>query len=135
TTREIEVVISQLWPLNEAKTTPFPIEDETNTSEDLRLKYRYLDLRRPKMQDTFRTRHRITMVVRDYMDRQGFWEIETPILTKSTPECARGSVHHDRGNDERSVRAQGNRYPGAAASNELSGSDGPVRQRQARHAL
>jgi aspartyl-tRNA synthetase len=98
-TGEIEVVASQLWTLSEAKTTPFPIEDEISTSEDLRLKYRYLDLRRPKMQDTFRMRHRITMTVREYMDRQGFWEVETPILTKSTPEGARdylvpSRLHH-----------------------------------------
>ena len=98
-TGEIEVVASQLWILSEAKTTPFPIEDEITTSEDLRLKYRYLDLRRPKMQENFRTRHRITMTVRDYMDRQGFWEVETPILTKSTPEGARdylvpSRLHH-----------------------------------------
>jgi aspartyl-tRNA synthetase len=88
-TGEIEVLVADFWILNEAKTTPFPIEDETATSEDLRLKYRYLDLRRPKMQDTFRTRHRITKIIRDYMDAQGFWEVETPILTKSTPEGAR----------------------------------------------
>jgi aspartyl-tRNA synthetase len=88
-TGEIEVVVSQLTVLSEAKTTPFPIEDEITTSEDLRLKYRYLDLRRPKMQDTFRMRHRITMTVRDYMDKHGFWEVETPVLTKSTPEGAR----------------------------------------------
>jgi aspartyl-tRNA synthetase len=88
-TGEIEVVARELWNLNEAKTTPFPIEDEITTSEDLRLKYRYLDLRRPKMQETFRMRHRVTMTVRQYMDAQGFWEVETPILTKSTPEGAR----------------------------------------------
>ena len=88
-TGEIEVVVRELWTLSEAKTTPFPIEDEITTSEDLRLKYRYLDLRRPKMQDTFRMRHRVTQAVRDYMDTQGFWEVETPILTKSTPEGAR----------------------------------------------
>jgi aspartyl-tRNA synthetase len=88
-TGEIEVVCRDLWLLNEAKTTPFPIEDEVNTSEDLRLKYRYLDLRRPKMQASFRMRHRVTMAVREYMDKQGFWEVETPILTKSTPEGAR----------------------------------------------
>jgi aspartyl-tRNA synthetase len=88
-TGEIEVVVGDLWILNEAKTTPFPIEDDISTSEDTRLKYRYLDLRRPKMQETFRTRHQITMAVRDYMDSQGFWEVETPILTKSTPEGAR----------------------------------------------
>ena len=77
-TGEIEVVVAELWLLNEAKTTPFPIEDDTTTSEDLRLKYRYLDLRRPKMQETFRMRHRITMTIRNYMDRHGFWEVETP---------------------------------------------------------
>ena len=88
-TGEIEVVVRDLWILSEAKTTPFPIEDEINTAEDLRLKYRYLDLRRPRMQENFRTRHRVTMAVRDYMNEQGFWEVETPILTKSTPEGAR----------------------------------------------
>jgi aspartyl-tRNA synthetase len=88
-TGQIEVVVRELWILNEAKTTPFPIEDDISTSEDLRLKYRYLDLRRPKLQETFRMRHRITMAMREYMDSQGFWEVETPILTKSTPEGAR----------------------------------------------
>jgi aspartyl-tRNA synthetase len=88
-TGEIEILVSELWILSEAKTTPFPIEDDTTTSEDLRLKYRYLDLRRPKLQDTFRMRHRVTMTIRDYMDGQGFWEVETPVLTKSTPEGAR----------------------------------------------
>ena len=88
-TGEIEVLVDELVVLSEAKTTPFPIEDEVTTSEDTRLKYRYLDLRRPKMQDTFRMRHRITMTIRQYMDEQGFWEVETPVLTKSTPEGAR----------------------------------------------
>jgi aspartyl-tRNA synthetase len=88
-TGAIEVAASQLWVLNEAKTTPFPIEDEITTAEDVRLKYRYLDLRRPRMQESFRVRHRVAMAVRDYMDKQGFWEVETPILTKSTPEGAR----------------------------------------------
>ena len=88
-TGEIEVLVDELIVLSEAKTTPFPIEDEITTSEDTRLKYRYLDLRRPKMQDTFRMRHRITMTIREYMDKNGFWEVETPVLTKSTPEGAR----------------------------------------------
>ncbi len=88
-TGEIEVAGEQLWILSEAKTTPFVIEDDTSASEDLRLKYRYLDLRRPRLQETFRIRHRISMAIRSYMDRQGFWEVETPILTKSTPEGAR----------------------------------------------
>jgi aspartyl-tRNA synthetase len=88
-TGEIEVVAETLDILNEAKTTPFPIEDDTTTSEDLRLKYRYLDLRRPKLQENFRLRHRVNMVVRNVMDKYAFWEVETPILTKSTPEGAR----------------------------------------------
>jgi aspartyl-tRNA synthetase len=88
-TGEIEVVAESLTILSEAKTTPFPIENETTTSEDLRLKYRYLDLRRPKLQENFRLRHKVNMAVRNVMDRHGFWEVETPILTKSTPEGAR----------------------------------------------
>ncbi len=88
-TGEIEIAAAQIWILSEAKTTPFVIEDDTNASEDLRLKYRYLDLRRPRLQETFRLRHRITMAIRSYMDKAGFWEVETPILTKSTPEGAR----------------------------------------------
>jgi len=88
-TGAIEVEADTLTILSEAKTTPFPIADDTTTSEDLRLKYRYLDLRRPKMQETFRMRHRICLAIRSYMDKHGFWEVETPILTKSTPEGAR----------------------------------------------
>ena len=85
----IEVVAETLNVLSEARTTPFPIEDETTTSEDLRLRYRYLDLRRPKLQENFRLRHRVNMTVRNVMDKYEFWEVETPILTKSTPEGAR----------------------------------------------
>jgi aspartyl-tRNA synthetase len=88
-TGEIEVTADELWILNDAKTTPFPIENDIATSEDLRLKYRYLDLRRPQMHETFSLRHRMTMTIRAYMDKLGFWEVETPILTKSTPEGAR----------------------------------------------
>jgi len=88
-TGEIEVVADSLTVLSEAKTTPFPIESDTTTSEDLRLKYRYLDLRRPKLQENFRLRHKINTTVRNTMDKHGFWEVETPILTKSTPEGAR----------------------------------------------
>ena len=88
-TGAIEVEAESLTILSEAKTTPFPIADDTTTSEDVRLKYRYLDLRRPRMQETFRMRHRICMTIRSYMDQYGFWEVETPILTKSTPEGAR----------------------------------------------
>jgi aspartyl-tRNA synthetase len=88
-TGEIEVVADSLNVLSEAKTTPFPIENDTTTSEDVRLKYRYLDLRRPKVQENFRLRHKVNTAVRNTMDKHGFWEVETPILTKSTPEGAR----------------------------------------------
>ena len=88
-TGEVEVVVRQLTLLNEAKTPPFPIADDTPVSEDVRLKYRYLDLRRPRLQGNIGLRHRVTTVIRQYFDANGFWDIETPILTKSTPEGAR----------------------------------------------
>ena len=88
-TGEIEVAATEVRLLNEAKTPPFPITDETNVGEDMRLKYRYLDLRRPKMQRNLELRHRVVLAVRKYFDGQGFLEIETPILTRSTPEGAR----------------------------------------------
>jgi aspartyl-tRNA synthetase len=98
-TGAVEVLAREIRVLAEAKTPPFPIEDEVQASEDLRLKYRYLDLRRPRMHANFRLRHKVTMEVRRYMDEQGFYEIETPMLTKSTPEGARdylvpSRVHH-----------------------------------------
>ncbi len=88
-TGEVEVVVRQLALLNEAKTPPFPIADETPVSEDVRLKYRYLDLRRPRLQGNIVLRHKVMSAARRYFDANGFLEIETPILTKSTPEGAR----------------------------------------------
>ena len=88
-TGEVEVVVSALTLLNEAKTPPFPIADDTPVSEDVRLKYRYLDLRRTKLQSNIILRHKLTIAIRKYFDQHGFLEIETPILTKSTPEGAR----------------------------------------------
>ena len=88
-TGEIEVAVEGVVVFSQARTVPFPIEDETATSEDLRLKYRYLDLRRAPMQRNLRLRHQVMMAVRSYMDLNGFLEIETPYLTKSTPEGAR----------------------------------------------
>jgi aspartyl-tRNA synthetase len=88
-TGEIEVVAGEIRLLNEARTPPFVIADEATASDDLRLRYRYLDLRRPRMQANLALRHRVAMATRRYLDSQGFWEIETPILTRSTPEGAR----------------------------------------------
>jgi len=88
-TGKIEVNASEIKVLNKAKTPPFAIQDETDVAEDLRLKYRYLDLRRPSLQETFKLRHQTTQAVRNFLNQDGFLEMETPILTKSTPEGAR----------------------------------------------
>lgn len=88
-TGEIEIHATSLRILDEAKTPPIYIQDDLNVNEDLRLKYRYLDLRRPVMQKNIILRHKVTMAVRKYLDRLSFLEIETPMLTKSTPEGAR----------------------------------------------
>ena len=88
-TGEIEVRASQVRILSEALTPPFPIEEDSKTKEELRLKYRYLDLRRPDLQSKIILRIKITMAIREFMSREGFLEIETPMLTKSTPEGAR----------------------------------------------
>ena len=88
-TGEIEVVATELRILNKAKTPPFYIQDGVDVDEMVRLKYRYMDLRRPEMQKNIMLRHRVTMIMRDYLDKHGFLEIETPMLCKSTPEGAR----------------------------------------------
>ncbi len=88
-TGAIEVVAEHIVILNPARTTPFPISDSIEVDEPLRLKYRYLDLRRPMMRDIIVLRHRVVKTIRDYLDERGFLEIETPILMKSTPEGAR----------------------------------------------
>ncbi|WP_077214083.1 aspartate--tRNA ligase [Bacillus dakarensis] len=88
-TGKIEVKAEKVTILNEAKTPPFMIDDKVEVSEDIRLKYRYLDIRRPAIYETLKMRHQVTKVIRDYLDTEGFLDIETPILTKSTPEGAR----------------------------------------------
>jgi aspartyl-tRNA synthetase len=94
-TGEVEVQASELWILNDARTPPFQLEvasPEVLAAEELRLKYRYLDLRRPQLQANLKLRHRVVAEIHRYMDEQGFWEIETPIMIKSTPEGARDYV-------------------------------------------
>ena len=88
-TGEVEVAVSKLWILNESRTPPFPLEDEVDVKEDVRLKYRYIDLRRPRMQHNIIMRSKITMAVRQALSAQNFLEIETPFMTRSTPEGAR----------------------------------------------
>ncbi|MHC1739353.1 MAG: aspartate--tRNA ligase [Ignavibacteriaceae bacterium] len=85
----VDVMVDKLVILNEAKTPPFQISDETEAGEDLRLKYRFIDLRRPKMQKNLVMRHKMYQVTRNYFDQNSFVEVETPILMKSTPEGAR----------------------------------------------
>ena len=85
----VEIFVTDLRVLGQAETPPFEIVDDSNVKEDLRLKYRFLDLRRPVLQNNLLMRHKIMKVARDYYDEQGFVEIETPILIKSTPEGAR----------------------------------------------
>jgi aspartyl-tRNA synthetase len=88
-TGKIEVQAEKVTIINEAKTPPFMISDKTDASEDVRLKYRYLDFRRPVIFETLKMRHQVTKQIRDFLDSEGFLDIETPILTKSTPEGAR----------------------------------------------
>ena len=86
-TGDIEVYVTELRLLAKAETPPFEIVENSKANDMLRLKYRYLDLRRPDMQHMIATRHKVTKICRDYFDEQGFLEIETPMLTKSTPRA------------------------------------------------
>jgi aspartyl-tRNA synthetase len=88
-TGEVELVVDKIWILNESRTPPFPMEDGVDVSEDSRLKYRYVDLRRPRMQRNIILRSHISFAVREYLTSRRFLEIETPFMTRSTPEGAR----------------------------------------------
>ncbi|MEG2003794.1 MAG: aspartate--tRNA ligase, partial [Clostridia bacterium] len=88
-TGNIEIFVNELKILSQSETPPFEITDSTNANEELRLKYRYLDLRRPSLMNNLIFRHKVTKITRDYFDENGFIEIETPMLIKSTPEGAR----------------------------------------------
>ena len=97
-TGDIEIIVSELNILNTALTPPFTIEDNTDGGDDLRMKYRYLDLRRTAVRKNLELRHRMTMEVRRYLDSKGFLEVETPMLIGSTPEGARDFVVPSRMN-------------------------------------
>ncbi len=88
-TGEVEVAVAKIWILNESRTPPFPMEDDVDVSEEARLKYRYVDLRRPRMQRNIILRSKISFAVRQTLYERGFLEIETPFMTRSTPEGAR----------------------------------------------
>lgn len=98
-TGEIEVEVTEAELINASKSLPFMIQDDLDVDESVRLKYRYLDLRRPIMQRTFELRHKATKIFRDFLDEHGFLEIETPMLTKSTPEGARDYLVPSRLNE------------------------------------
>ncbi len=88
-TGQIEVIVDKLEILNESRTPPFEVDGAEKTAEEIRLAYRYIDIRRPVTQQRLKVRHQVTSLVRDYFNKLGFWEIETPMLAKSTPEGAR----------------------------------------------
>ena len=88
-TGEVEVIAEELRLLNESKQPPFTPAETVLPNEEMRLKYRYLDLRRPPMQENIELRHKVALAIRDYLSAQGFFEIETPFMTRSTPEGAR----------------------------------------------
>lgn len=97
-TGEIEIIVDEITVLNEAKTPPFTIEDQTDGGDDLRMKYRYLDLRRTPVRNNLMLRHKMAQQTRSYLDAQDFTEVETPVLIKSTPEGARDFVVPSRMN-------------------------------------
>ena len=97
-TGEVEIIVSELNVLNVSKTPPFTIEDNSDGGDDIRMKYRYLDLRRNTVRKNLELRHKMTMEVRRYLDSKGFLEIETPMLVGSTPEGARDFVVPSRMN-------------------------------------
>jgi Aspartyl-tRNA synthetase len=97
-TGDVELIVDELNIINESKTPPFTIEDDTDGGDDLRMEYRYLDLRRATVRKNLELRHRIAFEVRRYLDQQNFLEVETPILIKSTPEGARDFVVPSRMN-------------------------------------
>ncbi len=97
-TGEVEILVDQMEVLNKARTTPFMIDETSEIGENVRLQYRYLDLRRQPMQEAIIVRHKVTKIVRDYLDSNEFLEIETPMLTKSTPEGARDYLVPSRTN-------------------------------------
>ena len=97
-TGDIEIIVSELNVLNTAMTPPFTIEDNTDGGDDIRMKYRYLDLRRNAVRSNLELRHKMTIEVRKYLDSLGFIEVETPVLIGSTPEGARDFVVPSRMN-------------------------------------
>ena len=97
-TGDIEILVTELTILNEAQLPPFTIEDETDGGEDIRMKYRYLDIRRNPVKNNLLFRHKVSMEVRKYLSDQGFCDVETPYLIKSTPEGARDFVVPSRMN-------------------------------------
>ncbi len=98
-TGDVEILVSELTILNESQTPPFTIEDETDGGEDIRMKYRYLDIRRNPVKNNLLFRHKVSMEVRKYLSDQGFCDVETPYLIKSTPEGARDFVVPSRMNE------------------------------------
>jgi len=98
-TGEIEILVNHIEVLNESETPPFPIESDIEVNEEMRLRYRYIDLRRTEMQQKMRVRRDVTRNLRNFLDDEEFFEIETPILTKATPEGARDYIVPSRTHD------------------------------------